>query len=492
MELFLLITRLALVAVFGVAAVAKLSDPAGSEKALGDFGVPKPLVAPMAYLLPIAELLVAGLLLFVETSWFGAIGAAGLLLIFTLGMLYQIAKGNSPDCHCFGQIHSEPVGVTSVLRNVALLALAAFLFGQGRSAQGLSLVNSNQDIMQFLLGLAVVLLLAAVVYFLKRISEQQTQIIRRIEIMELVAREDGSVTRDEAGDPHEGLPIGAVFPDIELPDLNGETVSLEALRSNEMPVLFFFVSPACTPCKALVPEFDQWQNELTGKVKVVFVSNGKPAENVEKFGGSERKQILIQKEREVAELVKAQWTPTAVLMDQNGRIASHVAAGDTAIRELVERIKAEDLTKDFTYITSGNGHSHHIKIGSEIPEFSLQDIKGNEIDASYFEDRQTLVAFWSLTCPYCINMMDELREWDKTKGENDPALIVFSDGDKAAHEEFGLRSPIVLDEGHKTAAGFGMFGTPSAVLVNEQGRIISETAVGAPDIWSLVGKKKSI
>jgi hypothetical protein len=35
-----------------------------------------------------------------------------------------------------------------------------------------------------------------------------------------------------------------------------------------------------------------------------------------------------------------------------------------------------------------------------------------------------------------------------------------------------------------------MFGTPSAVLVNRDGKIVSETALGAPDIWSLIGKRK--
>jgi hypothetical protein len=35
-----------------------------------------------------------------------------------------------------------------------------------------------------------------------------------------------------------------------------------------------------------------------------------------------------------------------------------------------------------------------------------------------------------------------------------------------------------------------MFGTPSAVLVNEDGTIVSETAVGAPNIWALIGKRK--
>ncbi|MEP6789601.1 MAG: hypothetical protein ABJB40_14275, partial [Acidobacteriota bacterium] len=57
-------------------------------------------------------------------------------------------------------------------------------------------------------------------------------------------------------------------------------------------------------------------------------------------------------------------------------------------------------------------------------------------------------------------------------------------------EELELRSPIVLDAGYKTAEKLGMFGTPSGLLVDENGRIVSETAIGAPDIWSLVGKRK--
>jgi hypothetical protein len=34
-----------------------------------------------------------------------------------------------------------------------------------------------------------------------------------------------------------------------------------------------------------------------------------------------------------------------------------------------------------------------------------------------------------------------------------------------------------------------MLGTPSAVLIDENGRIISETAIGAQNIWALVGRR---
>ena len=339
MDLFLLILRLALAAVFGVAGIAKLFDPAGSQKAAADFGVPPQLTKAVAYLLPAAELLIAASLLFIQFSWYGSIGAAGMLLIFTAGMAVQLAKGNAPDCHCFGQIHSEPVGKASIARNIGLWVLAAFLVVRGRNDQGISFLNSNQDIMLFAIGLVVIVLLAVAVIFLKRISEQQVQIMRRVELMELVSREGSNVEREDVGHPHEGLPIGAVFPDFELEDLEDRSIALPDLKAAEVPVLFVFISPNCTPCNALVPEFEQWQKELENKIKLVFVTTGDADDNAAKFGGGHNLTVLLQKDRELAEMVKARWTPTAVLMDAGGRIASHIAAGDTAIRALVEDIK---------------------------------------------------------------------------------------------------------------------------------------------------------
>ncbi len=491
MEVVLLVLRLSLAAVFGTAGVAKLFDPVGSEKALRDFGVPALLVSPMLVILPAVELLIAGSLLLNSSSWYGAVGASVLLLIFIAGMLYQLAKGNSPDCHCFGQIHNEPVGKASVVRNIVLLALSGYLLFSGRSVQGMSLINSERDILSFVLGLVVVVLLAGILFLLKRISEQQTQLMRRMEILELVGHDGSPVEREDVGHPHEGLPIGAQFPDFQLAGLDGRPVSRADMRAENMPVLFLFISPTCTPCKSMVTEFTEWNAALEDKVRLVFVSNGKKKDNDDKFGLIGQSNILLlQKDRELAELVKAKWTPTAVLMDAAGRIASHIAAGDAAIRALVDQVMTADLDQEYTYFTNGSGDAHKIKIGRDIPQFTLQDISGNEISADAFTGKDTLVTFWSLTCPHCLEMMKDLHEWDKAKGEDDPRLIVFSDGDKAEHEKFELTSPIVLERGYKTAGKFGMFGTPSAVLVNENGKIVSETAIGAAEIWSLIGKRK--
>ena len=49
----------------------------------------------------------------------------------------------------------------------------------------------------------------------------------------------------------------------------------------------------------------------------------------------------------------------------------------------------------------------------------------------------------------------------------------------------GLRSPVVLDEGFTVGEAFGANGTPSAVLVDEQGRIASSLVEGASAVLAL-------
>jgi thiol-disulfide isomerase/thioredoxin/uncharacterized membrane protein YphA (DoxX/SURF4 family) len=488
MEGILLLIRIFLAGVFALAGVGKLLDLEGSEKAVREFGVHEELAKPLAFLLPAAELLIALALLPVSTAWLGGIGGFLLLAVFIGGMIWQMAKGNAPDCHCFGAIHSEPVSKKSLIRNLVFAILAFFLVARGADKQGLSLTDLTSEMaIQLFLGLATLGLLGAVVYYLKKISEQQTQIMRRIEILELVSHEGGrEVEREDVHDPHDSLPIGAVAPDFELPDLSGRIVTFEHLLTKVKPLLFFFVSPTCGPCQALLPEIEEWQNELRDKVEFIFISSGKPEANAEKFGGGNFKQILLQEDKEVSALFHAKWTPTAIFINSDGVIASHLAVGDDGIRDLLKKIQVENLDKEAVFIAN----SSQVKIGEEVPEFSLTDIEGREISSRDFQGKKTLVTFWSTTCPHCQNMIEELKEWDKQKGMDEPNLLVFSEGDVEKHKEIGLKSPIVLDEGYKTAEQFGMFGTPSAVLVNENGKIVSETATGAANIWALIGKRK--
>ncbi len=487
-----MLIRLFLVAIFALAGIGKLLDLDGSENAIKDFGVPDILAKPFSVLLPFAEIFVAILLLFVQTSWLGAIGGFLLLLTFIGGMLFQMAKGNAPNCHCFGQLHSEPVSAKSLIRNGIFAILAFFLILSGKDNQGLSVFdssnNSDGNFMSFILGLATVGLLAAVVFYLKKISEQQTQIMRRMEILELTTLDGGrEIERENLTYPNNGLPIGAPAPDFVLPDINGRDISLENLLMQAKPILFFFISPTCNPCAALLPEIERWQAELRGKLNFVFVSSGKVKENLDKLAGDQFKQILLQKDREIALLFGAEWTPTAVLVNTNGTVASRTAVGDRAIREMLEMVKTQIDDPDVLLIANG-GETN--SLGKFLPEFSQNDVFDRNITSEDLHGKKTLVTFWSLSCGYCTQMLEDLRSWDKARGVDEPNLLLLSEGEAEPHRNLDLQSPIILDKDRKISNELGMSGTPSAVLINENGRIVSETAIGADNIWTLIGKRK--
>jgi peroxiredoxin len=218
------------------------------------------------------------------------------------------------------------------------------------------------------------------------------------------------------------------------------------------------------------------------------VSSGTLEENVEKiapvFGGS----ILIDPDRRLALSLRAKWTPTALFMNSDGRVASFLAAGDASIRSLTDRIRDEHPEKPSAYFADDT--EDRSKIGERVPEFSLYAHDNRLVTESELIGARSLVVFWSPLCPHCQIMMSELRSWDATRRHDDPRLFVFSNGDSELHRELGLESPVLADPDHATAAKLGMYGTPSAVLINERGEIASETATGIDNIWALIGKRK--
>jgi uncharacterized membrane protein YphA (DoxX/SURF4 family) len=129
MDAPLLIARLILAATFAIAGLVKLADLEGSRRAVEEFGVPRRLASTVGTLLPVAEIAVAAALVPEATARAGGIAALALLLTLSVG----IARSETPDCHCFGQLHSAPAGPRALARNFALAALVGFVLVAGDS-----------------------------------------------------------------------------------------------------------------------------------------------------------------------------------------------------------------------------------------------------------------------------------------------------------------------------------------------------------------------
>ncbi len=489
MEILLLIIRLFLFGIFALAAVGKILDREGSENSIESFGVPKAFISPFATILPIAEIAIAFSLLFVEISWYGSIAGALLLGVFIAGMLYQISQGKAPNCHCFGELSDSKVGVSSVVRNIVFALATIYLIVSGRNFQGLPIGNNAAEILQSSLLLSLVVGLIVLISYAARLQANQKILLRNAELDLVIAGQTKQVERQSAGNPVDALPIGAPFPDFIIENVAGDKITSGSVLAAKKFVLYLFFGTSCRACRAMVNETAEFVQKHSGDLQVIIVSHGKGEDNIEKFGEANASAILLQDSRELALSVNAKWTPTAILVRPDGIIASQATVGDQAIRDLMRQFSEADLKQEHIHFVSKNGKADRTKIGEAVPELRLKALDGSEITAANFKGKSTLAIFWSTSCPHCRELIPSMVKFDRERTADDPRLILFSEGSDEDHRELGLSSPIVLEKDYKTAVKLGMYGTPSAVLINEHGVIVSEAAIGAPNIWALIRKK---
>jgi uncharacterized membrane protein YphA (DoxX/SURF4 family) len=135
--------RLFLAAVFLYACWEKIADPAGFAEAIRNYQLlPEALVTPAALLLPWVEL-VCGICLLVNRWTRGAaLLITILMLIFTIALGINMARGMDISCGCFTLDQHAPAGMWRyMVRDCLLLGISAgILFfrppqgGGGRSA----------------------------------------------------------------------------------------------------------------------------------------------------------------------------------------------------------------------------------------------------------------------------------------------------------------------------------------------------------------------
>ena len=329
MHLITVLLRIALSAIFGIAGVTKLTDPRGTREAVKNFGAPEPLAPALAIALPIVELAIAAGLLFTNTTRASASAALIVLTMFVVAIGVNLARGRTHDCHCFGQLYSRPLGWPTLVRNLIFALAAVFVMWQAGREPRLSIISTLAQLnaSQWLWLLGAVAVVIAVLIYLQRRQKQLT------------------VATPKAP---QGLPLDSVAPPFDLTAYAGGTTSLTQLLTYGKPLLLIFTNPTCGPCVTLFAEVKDWQQSHREQLTIALISFGTIKENFVNVARNRLGQVLLQQEREVAEQYGAHVTPTAVVVNTTGRIASPLAAGADEIRKLLTTVL-------------GNSHSspHH-------------------------------------------------------------------------------------------------------------------------------------
>jgi thiol-disulfide isomerase/thioredoxin len=131
------------------------------------------------------------------------------------------------------------------------------------------------------------------------------------------------------------------------------------------------------------------------------------------------------------------------------------------------------------------------KVCESAPALKLPDLKGNNVSLAGFKGSETFFLFWNPGCGFCQQMLPDLKALEESAPKGVPKLLVVSAGAEEANKAMDLSSTVVLDQGFEAGRSFGASGTPSAVLVDAEGKIASEVAVGAPAVLELAGARRA-
>jgi thiol-disulfide isomerase/thioredoxin/uncharacterized membrane protein YphA (DoxX/SURF4 family) len=483
MNAVLLVLRLIVALVFLSAGFAKLADRDGSREAAEAFGVPESLSGPTSIVLPIAELVAAALLVPSATARAGAVLAAVLLLAFCAGIARSIVRGEAPDCHCLGQLHSSPAGPKTLVRNVLLTAAAALVAIGGPGTSATAWVGRVSDTAAVALIAAVLLVavLAACAAFALSLLRQHGRLLLRVDALEQALEEHGiAVDTPSAANaihPTAGLSVGAPAPGFQLLDIRHRTISLDALNDGSTPLVLLFTDPGCGPCSALMPRVAEWQREHSDALPIALISRGDRDANVAHAREHGLSDVLIQRDREVSERYLVGGTPSAVVIAADGTIGSPLHEGADAIASLVDGLidpPALDI------------HHHDPTIGTDPPDVTLPTLDGEERALSSMLSGATVVLFWRPSCGFCDRMLPDLKQFEEAPPADAPSFLLISTDDPETNRAMGLKAPILLDDSFAAGTAFGATGTPSAVLVDADGRVASAIAVGAPEVLKLM------
>jgi thiol-disulfide isomerase/thioredoxin len=117
---------------------------------------------------------------------------------------------------------------------------------------------------------------------------------------------------------------------VKLPDLGGRVVDLEEFRGSKTLVLFW--NPGCGFCQQMLPDLKEWDaSPPPDAPKLVVVSTGTPESNADLQLTS---PVLLDSSFATGSAFGANGTPMAVLVDEEGKVASEVAAGAAAVLQL--------------------------------------------------------------------------------------------------------------------------------------------------------------
>ena len=117
-------------------------------------------------------------------------------------------------------------------------------------------------------------------------------------------------------------------------------------------------------------------------------------------------------------------------------------------------------------------------------------IDGGELSLADFRGRRVLLVFSDPDCGPCDELAPRLQEIHLRRPDLQVLVVSRRDveANRAKATALGLTFPIVLQKQWEVSLKYAMFATPIGYLIDEQGILASDVAVGVEPILALAGE----
>jgi peroxiredoxin len=353
------------------------------------------------------------------------------------------------------------------------------------------------------LGWMLAALLAALgCWLFYQLLRQNGRILLRLEALE---EQLAQLAAASAAQAPQGLEAGSTAPDFELPDLFGKTMSLSHWRGRRLLLIFF--NPQCGFCANMAAGLAALKADGSdGRPMPVLITTGDAEVNrrfMEQHGI--RCPVLVQHKDEVSSRYRAGGTPMGYLLDEDGKIAMPLIVGGEDLLALanVRMPLAEESaeTDNAAHEPHGEGrkgkanrglHTSRLrrdglKAGTPAPPFRLPRPDGGELALEEFRGRRLLLVFSDPDCGPCAELAPDLEQFHR--GSDVPVLMISrrdAESNRGKVAALGLTFPVVLQRHWEISMLYGMFATPIAYLIDEQGVVATDVRAGVQPIRDLM------
>ena len=115
-----------------------------------------------------------------------------------------------------------------------------------------------------------------------------------------------------------GPKLGEVAPNVELPALNGASISIGGQRPLSQSL--FFLSPTCPVCKKLLPILKSASNAEREWLQVVLASDGEATQHLAFYRDAKLTEFPYVLSSDLGMTYRVSRLPYAVLIDETGAI----------------------------------------------------------------------------------------------------------------------------------------------------------------------------